>query len=432
MQNLTINVQRVSDYAAREGTPMKVEPVSMRRIRQIDSALPPVRPAERERESSRRPARGLSNPADERRRAAESAAAWLAAAGRARDSAGRLADPSLWTRRAVRSSDPEAIAGVAKDGAPLAAWRVEIMRTARAQRNRGFELAMHGASVIEPGRHAFRLTRAGKTYELAVEIEAGDTNAAALARLAGAINGAEAGVRAVRREVRRLRLVWLELSGAAPGARGAFELADEDGSAVSASGIGTVTAAAEDAVFRVNGGPDQAAPVNETYLDHGLVRIAWRASASGAYDLAVGYDADAIAAEVRAAVGELDAMAGIHRASAGSLQPELLRVLDAAMATDAADRLGIARAGDGWTLDEGRLRAAVRDEPEASRLAIAGSDGWAAGVIRTMERFLALPAEALIHPAVRDAGTYAPDSSGGTLMQPATPASGWYFDSLYY
>jgi hypothetical protein len=411
---------------------MKVEPVRLRRTWPIDSALPPVRPADDGRKPPGRRFGGASDPADERRRAAGNAAAWLAAAGRARDSAGRLADASLWTRRSVWSSDPEAVAGQAPDDAPLAAFRLEIERTARTQRNLGFELAMHGASVIEPGRHAFRLASAGKSCALEVEIEAGDTNLTALARLAGAINGAEAGVRAARREDRKLRLVWLEVTGSAPGARGAFELADVDGSAVSASGIGTASIAAEDAVFRVNGGPDRVSPVNETVLDPGRVRLAWRASATGTYDVAVGYDADAIAAELRQAVGDIDALAGIHRTSAGSLHPSLLRELDAAMTTEAAERLGIARSGDGWALDERRFRDAIRHDPERVRLELAGPDGWAAGVIRTMERFLVMPAEALIHPAMRDAGTYAPDLSGGTQVQPAAPASGWYFDSMYY
>jgi hypothetical protein len=411
---------------------MKVDPVSLRRIRRIDGGLPPVRPADRERESSGRPPRGAPDASDERRRAAGSAAAWLAAAGRARDAFGRLADASLWSRRGVRTSDPEALAGEARDSATPGVHRIVIERTARAQRNRGFELAARGRSVIEPGRHLFRLTCAGATHTLAVEIDGSDTNAVALARLAGAINGAEAGVRAERREIRKLRLVWLELAGTATGSGGAFELADEDGSAVSATGIGTVTATAEDAVYSVDGGPVRTAPVNAASLDRGRVRLAWRPSASGAYDVTVGYDAGAIAAEVLAAVGELDAMAGIHRESAGGLHPALLRELDAAVLTDAAERLGIARSDDGWALDEPRLLDAVRDEPERVRFELAEADGWAAGIVRTMERFLALPAEALIHPEMREAGTYAPDASGGAQARPGTPASGWYFDSTYY
>lgn len=411
---------------------MKVEPVNMQRTRPIDSALPPVRPADDERKPPGRPPGGERDPEDGRRRAAGSAAAWLTAAGRVRDAAGRLRDASLWTRRSVRSSDPQSITGQAPDGAPLEAFRIGIAKTARAQRNRGFELAKNARSVIEPGRHAFRLKGAGKTHPLEVEIEADDTNALALARLAGAINAAGAGVRAERREIRKLRLVWLELVGTATGARGAFELEDEDGSAVSASGIGTVAAAAEDAVFRVNGGPERTAPENRTTLERGRIRLAWRPAASGEYIVTVGFDADAIAAEARAAVGELEAMAAIHRESGGSLHPALLRELDQAVMTDAAERLGIARTDAGWALDEPRLREAVRNEPARTRLELAAPDGWAAGIIRTMERFLAMPAEALLSPEVRDAGTYAPDAAGGAQMQPSTPASGWYFDATYY
>jgi len=411
---------------------MKIDPVSLQRIRHIDGALPPVRPANRERDASGRPSRGASDEPDERRRAAGSAAAWLAAAGRARDAVSRLAEPSLWARRGVLSSDPEALAGEAVDSAPAGVHRIVIERTARAQRNRGFELAARGGSVIEPGRHRFRLTCAGTAHVLDVEIDGSDTNAAALARLAGAINGAGAGVRAECREARKLRLIWLELSAAATGTRGAFELADEDGSAVSATGIGAVSTAAEDAVFRVNGGPVRTAPVNAATLDRGRVRLAWQPAASGEYVVTVGYDADAIAAEVRTAVRELGAMAGIHRESAGGLHPALLRELDAAVMTEAADRLGIVRSDDGWTVDEQRLRDAVWNEPERARFELEDAGGWAAGIIRTLERFLAMPAEALLSPEMRDAGTYTPDASGGAQVQPATPATGWYFDSTYY
>jgi len=411
---------------------MKVDPVNMQPIRPISGAVPGVRPAEDDRKPPGRSPGDRRSQADGRRRAAESALAWLEAAGRVRDAAARLAEASLWSRRSVWSSDPAALAGRVPEGAPLSVHRIEIVKTARAQRNRGFELAGGARSVIEPGRHTFILTCAGKTHAIEVEIEASDTNALALARLAGAINAAEAGVRAVQREVRRFRLVRLELAGAVTGARGAFELTDEDGSAVSATGIGNIAVPAEDAVFRVNGGPDRTSPVNEAALDRGRLRLAWSPSAHGEYDVAVVFDADAIAAEVRSAIGGLNELAGIHRTSGGSLHPALLRELERAVMTEAAERLGIAPSDAGWGLEERLLGEAVRHEPERVRRELAGPEGWAAGIIRAMERFLAMPAEALLSPEMREAGTYAPGASGGAQVQPAAPASGWYFDSTYY
>ena len=411
---------------------MQVERVSMQRTRPIDGAVPAVRPAEDERKPAGRRSGDKHDQADKRRRAAESAVSWLKAAGRARNAAVRLAEASLWSRRGVWCSDPSALAGRASDSAPLSVHHMEIVQTAKRQRNRGFDLAAGGRSVIEPGRHIFRLTCAGETRELEVEIGADDTNVTALSRLAGAINGAEAGVRAEWREIRKLRLVWLELAGEVKGARGAFGLEDLDGSAVSAAGIGTVAVPAEDAVIRVNGGPDRTLPVNEAALDGGRLRIAWSTSASGGYDAAVVFDADAIAAEVRAAVGELNALARIHRTSDGGLHPALLRELDSAVMTEAAERLGLTRSDAGWELDDRRLGEAVRTEPERTRQELAGPEGWFAGIVRTMERFLAMPAEALLSPEMREAGTYAPGASGGAQVQPAAPASGWYFDSTYY
>lgn len=411
---------------------MKIEPVRMQRTRPISGAVPAVRPAEDGRKPPGRPPGDRREPADGRRRAAESAVAWLTAVRRARESAARLAEASLWSRRRVWTGDPDAIAGWAPDDAPLAVHRIEIGKTARAQRNRGFELARNARSVIEPGRHTFRLTCAGRTHTLEAGIEANDTNDLALARLAAAINAAEAGVRAERREIRKLRLVWLELVGAVTGVRGAFELRDEDGSAVSASGIGHVAVPAEDAVIRMDGGPDRILPVNEAVLDSGRLRLVWSPSAAGAYEMAVGYDPDAIAEVLRAAVDGLNELMYVHRTSAGSLHPALLRELERSATTEAAEMLGIARSDSGWELDERRFREAVRNEPERVRHELAGPGGWSAGIIRMTDRFLAMPAEALLNPGTREAGTYALDASGAAQVQPAEPASGWYFDSTFY
>lgn len=410
-----------------------IRSIQTRNIRPVSAVAPPARYAAPE-DTPFRPLLQhdvMAHMTRHLRRSAVSVTDWLAAAGAAAESARRLsADSSGWRRRRVTAYPADGLWGEAADDAGMTGYCIEIDRAARRQLNRGFELVKHAASVIEPGSHLFRLTTGGKTMTLTVQIGAEETNGQVLARLRDIINGTGAGVRADVKEDEKQGIVWLEIASADTGAAGAFELADTDGSAVSAAGIGTAAITAEDAIYQVDDGPVRVSPVNEAVLDRGRVRIMWRETTEGAYDIRIGPDAEWIVQRVRQTVADADALAGVVRSHAAYLNLSLARQLEQIMDTDAARRIGIERTDEGWTVDEERLRAEIRRRPEAVKRDLAGPSGWTGELIQWTDRLRALPAEALLSSFARGVSTYAPYASGARLHA-MTPAGGWYYNYLY-
>lgn len=128
----------------------------------------------------------------------------------------------------------------------------QVQQIARNQVNQGVPLYPNDGSVINTGSNTFTLTVGGTGYNLGVSINAGDTNASALGKIARAIDAAGAGVTTVI--VQSNGTIHLDLYGETGEAQ-AFSLADLTGNAISASGINTSTQTSQDAKFLLNGTP---------------------------------------------------------------------------------------------------------------------------------------------------------------------------------
>lgn len=127
-----------------------------------------------------------------------------------------------------------------------------VQQIAWNQVNQGVPLYPNDGSVINTGTNTFSLNVGGTGYPLTVIINSGDTNAEALAKIAQAIDAANAGVTTVI--IQENDTIHLDLYGET-GEDQAFSLADLSGNAVSASGINTSTQTAQDAKFLLNGTP---------------------------------------------------------------------------------------------------------------------------------------------------------------------------------
>lgn len=366
------------------------------------------------------------------RRSAEGAAGWLLASERANASAKSMLNPvsSALQERSVSSAKPEAVTGQAARGAKTQSFAVQVDAVAAAQQNRGFELAKHGSAVAEAGAHTFDLTIGGQSRAISVTIGETDTNGDALVKLRDAINRSQSGVTAAIKEDKEAGTVRLELQSRETGTKQAFSLTDRDGSAaVSAFGIDTEAAAAADAVYRVNGGGKLVSQSNNVSVGKD-VQLQLKAATDSAVQVKVGLDADAVVKQVKEAVGEVNKLAGAFAEHSAYLNPAMRRSLDQAMTSGAAERLGISRHGDGYKLDETKLRAAIESRPEIARHDLGGSGGWASSLARTLDRYESLPAQALLSPAAQRMTAYASYPTGiQTYWQ--VPQNGWLLNSMF-
>jgi|GEM_PF-4759770 flagellar hook-associated protein 2 len=133
---------------------------------------------------------------------------------------------------------------------PEAQFQFKVLQTAQNQVNQGSSLNAADAAAVNTGANTFTLTVGGTAYNLEVTINAGDTNAAALGKIAQAIDAANTGVTSTI--VNGNNTVQLNLAGQTGEAQ-AFSLADLSGNAVSATGINNSTQTAADAQFLMNG-----------------------------------------------------------------------------------------------------------------------------------------------------------------------------------
>ncbi len=133
---------------------------------------------------------------------------------------------------------------------PAEQFQFKVQQVAQNQVNQGSTLNATDASAVSTGTDTFTLTVGGTGYNLQAAINASDTNATALSKIAQAIDAANTGVTAT--VVQGNGTVQLQLSGQT-GAAQSFSLADTSGNVVSATGLNNSTQASADAKFFLNG-----------------------------------------------------------------------------------------------------------------------------------------------------------------------------------
>jgi flagellar hook-associated protein 2 len=366
------------------------------------------------------------------KRSAESAADWLTASGKANAAAKNILHPaeSALQQRAVKSAKPAAISGEAAWGTKEQSFTVKVDTVARSQTNRGFELAKNGSSVIGAGTHTFKLSSGSNSKEISIAVGASDTNAQALGKLRDAINQSVAGLMAEVKEDKDAGTVRLEIASRETGTKQAFALTDKDGSAVSSTGIGNVKTAAADASYRLNGGGTVVSQSNNVSIGKGI-RLDLHAAGDQAVDVKVGLDADAIVKQVKEAVGEVNKLSRTFAEHSAYLNPVLQLGLDQAMSSGAAERLGIAKSGGSWKLDEAKLRSVIENRPEIAKHDLSGSGGWTSNLARTLDRYESLPAEALLSPSAQRMTAYTSNPISGLQTYWQAPSNGWFLNAMF-
>jgi len=164
---------------------------------------------------------------------------------------------------------------------------VNIEQIAMGQLNEGSRLSSSALYQGDRGTNRFAIETGGKTTQLSINVSAGDSNRDVQQKMATAINNAGLGLKATvetdsKTNVSMLRI---ESNNVGTAERNAFTITDTMGNAAARTGANEVSRERQDAIYSVNGGPQQTSQSNTVNLGNGV--SATFKAASGGQDVTV-------------------------------------------------------------------------------------------------------------------------------------------------
>lgn len=171
----------------------------------------------------------------------------------------------------------------------IASMEVRIDQIAAGQVNEGHRIEADVSFEGNVGINQFAIRAGDATTELSINIQQGDTNRDVQQRMADAINSSGAGVRASVEFDAETNTSMLRLEGTTTGSgpASAFSVTDVGGgNLVAQTGANEVARQGQDAIFRVNDGPERRSQSNTVFIGNGVtatfnaaseeaVRITW-------------------------------------------------------------------------------------------------------------------------------------------------------------
>ncbi|MCL1828183.1 MAG: hypothetical protein FWG32_01670 [Oscillospiraceae bacterium] len=186
-----------------------------------------------------------------------------------------LSSGAAFRKTAAVSSDKEAMTVTGGESkysfSSISPSSVEIKQIAEGQKNTGNSLAA-GDKTSLSGKQQFSIETDGRSYTLSVDIKESDTNKDVQQKMADAINKANIGVTASVETNDKDKTSALSISAKSTGdnAKSKFSIKDVVGSAVAETGADKTTQAAQNAVYKVNGGAEQVSQSNTVSLSGGV------------------------------------------------------------------------------------------------------------------------------------------------------------------
>ncbi|MBP3965925.1 flagellar filament capping protein FliD [Paenibacillus lignilyticus] len=347
---------------------------------------------------------GLPKQAQETLKAAAgSSAAWLAQGNKVKAAVTdmMMKDKSAFGNRIVTVSDNvdnNIVTGQAAFGAECSRYDIQVDAVARAQKNISFALTKNAPSIMGAGTHTFTIQAVNETNALSITIRPGETNEKTLGKLRDLINSAKLGVTASVPEDRTTGTVKLELSANETGEQSAFEIKDQRGDLIAASGIGRPAVNASDARYQVNGEPFIDSSSNDISLQQGKVTVPLaKLNAPAAFTVMVEHNVDAVTKQLSEIVDEVNTLQSIYEGAAGYLNPMLRNRIEDAVQSSGSGVIGLSHAADGsYKLDKEKLETAMQTRPDEVRRLLTGRSGLTSRLKEALDRFTGLPTEALI------------------------------------
>ncbi len=290
---------------------------------------------------------------------------------------------SVFNDRTASSSDAGVLTATAVNafsadsGAAKGTYSISVTQVAQTQVNTGLDLDHDAASVVGTGTNTFTVTIGGQDHELEVIVSEGDTNEEVLRKIALAINGANLGINAGIGDGGEAGTRNLTVTAMDTGASSAFTISDVSGNAVSATGVGTVSRAAQYAAYSVDGASTVSSS-NTIYLNEGLVTVTLKGTGDSV--LTVSPDEEKIEDAVTALVSGLNTVMGNLEKNSDYIKDEVFASV-ASFITDNRSGLasiGISQNEDGTlVIDKTLLSAAVSGNMDTIKDVLNDFDGLA-------------------------------------------------------
>ncbi|MDL2273732.1 hypothetical protein LJC34_04210 [Oscillospiraceae bacterium OttesenSCG-928-G22] len=190
-----------------------------------------------------------------------------------------LSDGGAYRKTAV-SSDSDKVS-VRVDNKAYGSFKdttIKVSQLAAGQKNEGASLQSNAAA--QSGYHQFEIETNGTRHQFSVSLSASDTNETMQQKMADAINARNIGVTAAvsKNEINGTSSLAISAGKTGDAANAKFSIRDVAGSAVSKTGVSTVTQQAQNAIYSINGGASRESLTNEVSLGGGVTATLKKAS----------------------------------------------------------------------------------------------------------------------------------------------------------
>ena len=185
-----------------------------------------------------------------------------------------LSGSSSSNRIVAISSNPSTVSiqHTGKKPANISSMSVLVNQVASGQTNEGNKMEAAAAFDGNTGTNRFSIEQGGKTTQISVNVQKGDTNQAVQQRMADAINNSGAGVKATVEIDSETKTSMLRLESATTGSdpKNSFKVTDISGGLAGKMGANEITREGQDALYSVNGGPERRSQSNTVAIGNGV------------------------------------------------------------------------------------------------------------------------------------------------------------------
>ena len=290
---------------------------------------------------------------------------------------------SVFNDRTASSSDVNVLTATAMNafsassGATEATYNISVAQLAQAQENTGLELDKIASSVVDIGTNTFNVNIKGQDHELSVIIEEGDTNEETLQKIAQSINEANIGINAEVADGSEEGIRKLTMTSNDTGAENSFTISDISGNTITATGANSVSNAAQDAEYSVDG-IGSTSNSNTIYLEEGLVTV--NLKGTGESTLKISPDEDNVKNAVTDLVSELNSFIDHLGENSDYIKDEVLSSVNSFIKDNKAglESIGITQDENGrLEIDDDQLSTAVSQNMDNIKDVLSGFDGLA-------------------------------------------------------
>lgn len=277
-------------------------------------------------------------------------------------------------------SDSTAITGTAASRAIRQDYTVNVKSLATAQVDTGVKLTS-SAQAANTGVNSIAINLAsGESKTISYTVKADDTNKTALTRMADAINKGDMGITAAVTDDAKTGTSYITLTGET-GAKNAFTIQDQKGSAVAAAGVAAASTTAQDGSVTVNG---KAYTTSDNTLKLDLNRVTLKFTKAEGKDtkVTVGDDTTGVKDQIKSMIQGYNNLVQFANdnsktnSGAGLLSSDLGKLVNGRKAS--LESIGITLNKDNTlTLDEQKLTNSLKNQPSRVKELISGSGGLA-------------------------------------------------------